>query len=144
MACPYNGNSCKSASTTYNSTAQEYTADATTLNILGTEVTDTCCAIDTQTSGYKIRRSGLYRISFDVTATPTAAGTNTIQIYRDGVAIPSALVRETAAAATTYSAHVETVLYVGTCAMNNPTFAVKISGTAGTVNYLCSNIVKLA
>ena len=74
MAC----NNCKcwqkSAQAAYNDAAQAYVAAGTQISILGNLVTDTGESITATSGGFRINNGGLFRISFDVTSTPTAAG----------------------------------------------------------------------
>ena len=60
-------------------------ATATPVNVLGILNTDTGCSIDTNAGGFIIEHSGLYRISYDVTFTAGAAGTEVLQGLKDGV-----------------------------------------------------------
>lgn len=50
-------------------------------------------------NGVTISDVGYYDVSASVTAAPTAAGTVTVTLYRDGVAVPGATASATAAAA---------------------------------------------
>ncbi len=144
MNCCSNRNYQKSAQTAYSNAIQPYTADGTQINILGTQVTDTGCSIRTTTGGFAFRNSGLYRISFDVTSVPTAAGEQVLQLYRDQTPMPCAVSTITTIAGDSATQHVETIVAVQTCCAVNPAITARISGVAGTVNHVCASAVKLA
>ncbi len=134
----------KSAQTAYNNTAQAYAAAGTQINIEGNLATNTGCSIDTQTGGFNINDTGLYRISYDVTHTPSAAGVAIVQLYNGAGALPCAISQETVAADSVYTTHVETVLYLAACCAIRPAISARISGVAGTVNHVCASVVRLA
>lgn len=134
----------KSCIRVYNSVPQTVTDAAQTLVLEGTPVVDTGCSLTLNTSGITINKSGLYHLSADVVFTPTAAGTSTIQLYKDGVALPCAIAQDTAEASNTFTAHVETDICVNTCCVNQPVISLVATGVAGTVNSLCVGALKLA
>lgn len=88
--------------------------------------------------------SGLYRISYDVTATATAAGTVTLQGYKDTIALPCMSAQATVAANDVVTLHTETTVYIPVCCNGTPTINAVVGGVAGTVNHVCASIVKLA
>lgn len=134
----------KSAQNAYNNTTQTMAATATPVNVLGILNTDTGCSIDTNAGGFIIRHSGLYRISYDVTFTATAAGTETLQGMKDTMELPCMTAQATAAASGTVTLHAETVLYIPACCGSTPTISAVLSGVAGTVTHVCASVVKLA
>jgi hypothetical protein len=134
----------KSSVRVYNANPQVVTDAATTLTLEGTPVVDTGCSLTLNAGGISVNKSGLYHLSADVTFTPAAAGTATIQLYKDGVPLPCALSQTTAVAATTFTTHIETDLCINTCCVNSPVITLVISGVAGTVNRLCAGVLKLA
>ena len=139
-----NRNYQKSAQTAYNDAVQPYTAAGAQVNILGTQVTDTGCSIRTNAGGFTFRNSGLYRISYDVTSTPTAIGEQVLQLYRDQTPMPCAVSTVTTIAGDVVTQHVETTIVVQTCCAVNPTVSARISGVAGTATHVCASAVKLA
>ena len=147
MACTNTNNlkncATKTVQTAYNNTVQPFTVDNITINILGTNVCDTGCSASTQTTGFKVLKSGVYRISYDITATATAVGTITAQLYRDTIALPCAIAIVTSAADASYQIHLETEIYISTCCNVQPTFSAQIGGVAGNVTHVCANITKL-
>lgn len=131
------------AKTVYNNETQTVTTAGTNLEILGDIVTSVGTGIRTYNYGFGILRSGLYRISFDITFTPTGAGTEVLSIVKDGTTLPCAVAQFTAVDATTTTQHIETVIYVPTCVMIKPLIGVNISGVAGAVTHICASVVAL-
>ncbi len=146
MACNCNVKNIhyKSAQTAYNNADQTFAAAGSQVAILGNLGMDTGCAITTQSGGFRVNARGMYRISYDVTYTATAAGTGIVQLYRDSVALPCAIAQDTVTAAGVKTAHVETVISLNSCPSVNPVISAQISGVAGVVNHVCASAVKLA
>lgn len=61
------------------------------------------CNVDISGNGIETRGSGYYKTTASISFTGTAAGDATIQLYKDGVAVPGALAIRTAAANTAYT-----------------------------------------
>lgn len=143
MACE---NRCwqKSVQTAYNNAAQAYAAAGTQVNVLGTLATDTGASIRTQTGGFQIASGGLFRVSFDVTSTPGAAGAQVLQLYNGQTALPCAIATDTVAANGIITQHVETVINLTTCCAITPVITARMSGVAGTINHVCASAYKLA
>lgn len=145
MAC----NNCKnayqkSAQAAYNNAEQTYVAAGTNINVLGNLITDTGVSISAQTGGFRINNGGLFRVSYDVTSTPAAAGAQVIQLYNGSSAMPCAIATDTVAADGIITQHIETVIRLATCCAMQPTISARISGVAGTINHVCASVVKLA
>ena len=135
----------KSAQVALNTTTQTTAAAGTVINVLGSQLTDTGCSIDTTAAGFKIVASGLYRIRYTLTFTAGAAGDATVQLFRDGVALPCTLVQNTVAAGNVYTMVTEApALVVGTCCNICPVITAVVGGVEGTVNYVCASAVRLA
>lgn len=134
----------KSAQAAYNNAEQAYVAAGTNINVLGNLITDTGVSISTQTGGFRINNGGLFRISYDVTSTPAAAGAQVIQLYNGSSAMPCAIATDTVAADGIITQHIETVIRLATCCAMQPVISARISGVAGTINHVCASIVKLA
>ena len=113
-------------------------------DVLGILNTDTGCSIDTNAGGFIIRHSGLYRISYDVTFTAGAAGTEVLQGMKDTAALPCMTASATVAANEVSTFHAETVVYIPVCCGSTPTISAVLSGVAGTVTHVCASVVKLA
>lgn len=143
MACE---NKCwqKSAQTAYNDAEQAYVAAGTQVNVLGTLATDSGVSVKTQTGGFQIVSGGLFRVSYDVTSTPTAAGAQILQLYNGSNALPCAIATDTVAANGIITQHVETVVNLATCCAITPVISARISGVAGVINHVCASVVKLA
>lgn len=142
--CNNCGCNVRSCSTTYTNSNQTVTEAVTTLSILGGEVTSTGKCINAQSSGFNVKASGLYRIGFDVTLNPTAAGTAIIQMTKDGVAMPEAVATVTTVANALITVHVETTRYIAVpCHVNSPAYGITSSGVAGTVTHVTGYAVKL-
>lgn len=144
MSCNCKNEYQKSAQTAYNNAEQAYVAAGTTVNVLGSLATDTGVSVSTQTGGFQICSGGLFRISYDVTSTPAAAGAQMLQLYSDAVALPCAIVTDTVAADGVVTQHVETVIRIATCCALHPSISARISGVDGMINHVCASVVKLA
>ena len=129
MSCNCKNVHQKSAQAAYNAALQTYTAEGTTINVLGTQITDTGCSITTQSGGFRINAGGLFRVSYDVTSTPGAAGAQVLQLYNGSTPMPCA---------------VTTVVRLATCCAIQPVISARLSGAAGTVSHVCASAVKLA
>lgn len=134
----------KSAQAAYNNAEQAYVAAGTNINVLGNLITDTGVSISTQTGGFRINNGGLFRVSYDVTSTPAAAGAQVIQLYNGSSAMPCAIATDTVAADGVITQHIETVIRLATCCAMQPVISARISGVAGTINHVCASVVKLA
>lgn len=135
----------KSAQVALNTVAQSVVATGTSINVLGSLVTDTGCSICTATPGFKISTTGLYRIRYSITFEATDAGIMTAQLYKDGVALPCTLTQNTVAAGSTYTVTAEApALVIGTCCNICPNITAVVGGVAGTVTNVCASVVKLA
>ena len=134
----------KSAQAVYNNAEQAYVAAGTNINVRGNLITDTGVSISTQTGGFRINNGGLFRVSYDVTSTPAAAGAQVIKLYNGSNAMPCAIATDTVAADGVITQHIETVIRLATCCAMQPTISARISGVAGTINHVCASVVKLA
>ena len=131
----------KSIVRAYNNATQTITA----LALQGAQVVNSGCSVGMETAAYRIRTGGIYHISADVTLTATAAGTATVQIALNTVALLCAVSTVTTAANGTYTVHVETDISVPCCpAAGGRTVTITAGGVAGTVTHVCSGITRLA
>lgn len=144
MSCNCKNAYQKSAQAAYNNAEQAYVAAGTNINVLGNLITDTGVSISTQTGGFRINNGGLFRVSYDVTSTPAAAGAQVIQLYNGSSAMPCAIATDTVAADGIITQHVETVIRLATCCAMQPVISARISGVVGTINHVCASVVKLA
>lgn len=135
----------KSAVRTYNNAAQAVTAAATQLTLSGTAITRTGCSISPDGNILRINNGGLYFFAADVTITPTEAGTVTVQMYLNGVAMPDAVAQKVVAANGTTTLHVETSRLLAACpCTTKPTISVWISGAAGSVSWVGATAIREA
>lgn len=134
----------KSAQNAYNNATQAFTAAGTNVAVLGVLNTDTGCSIDTVTGGFQINASGLYRVAYDVTFTPSAAGVAVLQGLKDTATLPCLNAQETVAADAVYTIHAETTIYIPVCCNGTPTISATLGGVAGTISHVCASVVKLA
>lgn len=134
----------RSVQTAYNNTPQTFAVTGGTVTILGTQVCDTGCAIDTEPTGFEFLREGVYRISYDVLFEATGAGTAEIQLYNGATPLPCSYSMFVAAAGGIYPMHVETILPIKACYGYQPLVTCQITGAAGNVTHVCANAVKLA
>lgn len=134
----------KSAQQTYTNAEQAFTAAGTMLSLRGVLLTDTGESIDAGQGAFRFAHGGLYRVSVDVTSTPTEAGVLALQLYMDGVPMEEAVVTDTVAAGGIVTQHVETVRRLNSCCAVTPVITARVSGAAGVVNHASANAVKLA
>lgn len=113
-----------------NSTQQNFVASGTIINF-GSIVRKYGCNLNLSGGNVVIDGSGYYDVDVNVSFT-SAAGTVTVQVYKDGVAIQGATAIVTAAATTSYSVTIP-CLTRETCCCES-TITVVISGTAGTID----------
>lgn len=134
----------KSAQAAYNNVPQTFTAAGGTVTILGTQICDTGCSIETIANGFEIEHEGVYRFSYDVVFSATGAGTAEIQLYNNNVPLPCSYSMFVAAAGGIYPMHIETMIPVRACYGNRPIITCQVSGAAGDVTHVCASAVKIA
>ena len=143
MSCKHRN--YKSAQVALNTAPQTIAATGTSVSVLGSLVTDTGCSVKTTNTGFQINASGLYAIRYAITFNATDAGILSIQLLKDGIAIPGTLTQNTVAAGETYTFVAEApALVVGTCCNICPNITAVISDVAGTVSYVSASVVRLA
>lgn len=145
MACNSSGlnSSCTvSAQTAYNNTSQTVPATTTAVAIMWNLITNTGKCISTQNGGFVIKESGVYTIKCDVTFTAGDAGTETIQLYLNGVVMPCSVNSYTTASAGIITLHTETTAYIPVCCRATSNIAINVSGVAGTITHVCATAVK--
>lgn len=135
----------KSTQCAYNNAIQAVVSDGTTLELLGTKVSDTGISIETTENTFRILRSGVYRFSIDVNFTAGAtAGTVRLQLFNGIAPLPCSNSVTSVAADSSETMHIETVIPLNSCCGNIPNISAQVSGLAGTVTHLCANAIKLA
>lgn len=100
------------------------------------------CGADLNGNGVVIDREGYYDVDASITATAAAAGTVTVTLLRDGVAVPGAVASATAAAAGTVALPI-TALVREQCCDSGHTLTLVLGGTAATINNVALKVIKL-
>lgn len=142
--CDVRNIGARSVQTAYNNAPQTFTIDGGTVAILGTQICDNGCSIDTAVNGFTINRSGIYRFSYDVVYEATGAGTAEIQLYAGETPLPCSFSKFVTAAGGIYPMHIETMIPLRACYGVRPLVSCRISGAAGDVTHVCASAVKIA
>lgn len=138
--------SCKAAIYVANTTAQTLAAGASIA--LGSIVrrfgNTNCCnpTINLSGSVITLNECGYYKVNARVTDAPTAAGTVTVTLLQDGVAIPGATASNTAAAAANpTSVTAGAIVRVVGCASS--TITAVLTAGAGSVTNVSVDVEKI-
>lgn len=86
-----------------------------------------------------VKGEGYYSIDTNISFT-ASAGTATIQVYKDGVAIPGATATVTTATSTSYQVSIPSVIRQSCCVES--TITVTITGVTPTVSNAAIEVVK--
>lgn len=101
------------------------------------------CNCDLNGNGIRISGAGYYDADVAVTAVPTAAGTVTVQLLQDGVAVPGATASATASTASdSVMLAFPTTLRLGCCS-NGSLLTLLLTGTASTVTNVAVRVEKI-
>lgn len=133
--------SCKSALFTVNDASTAYQVGSTVP--FGAIVRRFGCNADLNGSGIIIRGSGYYDVSVSVTAAPTAAGTVTVAMLKDGVAVPGMTASQTVAAAGNPTNLALCGLIREQCCDSSSTLTLQLTGAASTVSNVAAVIEKV-
>lgn len=138
--------SCKAALYTANTAVQALAAGANIAfgSIIRRFGNDRCCnpTINLSGAGITLTEPGYYVINARFTDAPTAAGTVTVTLLQDGVAIPGAVASNTAAADTNpTSVTAGAIVRVVGCATS--TITAVLTAGAGNVTNVSVDVVKL-
>lgn len=110
---------------------------------LGTIVRRYGCNCNLNGNGITINGQGYYDVDVSVEAAPTAAGTVTVQLLKDGVAVPGA----TAAATVSAAADTVTLAFPATvrlgCCSTGSSLTLLLTGAASTVNNVAARVEKI-
>lgn len=109
---------------------QAFVAAGTIINF-GNIIRRYGCNLNLSGGNAIINGTGYYDVDVNLTFT-AAAGTVSIQIYKDGVAVPGAEATITTAATTNYSVTIPAIIKENCCCES--TITVVISGAAGTLS----------
>lgn len=132
---------CKSAIYVVNTASQSVAVNGTVA--LGSAIRKFGCAVNLNGNSVLLDEAGYYAVDVSVTAAPTTAGTVTITLYNNGVAVPGA----TASAAVSTAGNpvnlsFESLVRVG-CNGNTGVLTVVLSGTASTVTNIAEVVTKI-
>lgn len=86
---------------------------------------------------------GYYLVTASITATPTAAGTITVNAQKDGVAIPGATASETVAAANTSVNLSIAAIVRNICDCGGSMLSFAVEDSAGVINNIAVTVEKL-
>lgn len=100
-------------------------------------------ALDLNGNGITISEPGYYDVDASITATAAAAGTVTVTLLRDGVAVPGAVASATAAAAGTVALPITALVRQACGYSGGSTLTLVLGGTAATINNVALKVIKL-
>ena len=110
---------------------------------LGTIVRRYGCNCNLNGNGIAINGQGYYDVDVSVEAVPDAAGTVTIQLLKDGVAVPGATAAATVAAvANTVTLAFPATVRLGCCSTGS-VLTLLLTGAASTVNNVAARVEKI-
>lgn len=133
--------SCKSALYTANTDTQDVSV-AGTIN-LGSIVRRFGKCVSLNGTGIAIMDQGYYDVDVSVTAAPTAAGTVTVTLYKDGVAVPGATASATAAAAGNPVNLSISSLIRHFCACSGTTLTLVLTGAVASVTNVAVTVERI-
>ena len=132
--------SCKSGLYTVNTSTQSVAVGGTIA--LGSAVRRFGCGANLNGNGINLTAAGYYAVDVSVTAQPTAAGTVTVSLYSNGVAVPGATASVTAAAGDAAVLSFPAMIRI-LCDGNASTLTLVLSGEASTVTNVATVVTKL-
>lgn len=100
------------------------------------------CDVALNGNAVNITGAGYYDVDASVTVTPAAAGTVTITLYKDGVAVPGATASETAAANGTVDLSIPALVRQVCCAAGSALTLV-LTGAAATVDNVALRVQRI-
>ena len=100
------------------------------------------CDVALNGNAVNITGAGYYDVDASVTVSPAAAGTVTITLYKDGVAVPGATASETAAANGTVDLSIPALVRQVCCAEGSALTLV-LAGAAATVNNVALRVQRV-
>lgn len=110
---------------------------------LGTIVRRYGCNCNLNGNGIAINGQGYYDVDVSVEAVPDAAGTVTVQLLKDGVAVPGATAAATVAAvANTVTLAFPATVRLGCCSTGS-VLILLLTGAASTVNNVAARVEKI-
>lgn len=100
------------------------------------------CDVAINGNAVNITGAGYYDVDASVTVTPAAAGTVTVTLYKDGVAVPGATASATAAANSTVDLSIPALVRQACCAEGSALTLV-LAGAAATVNNVALRVQRI-
>ena len=100
------------------------------------------CDVALNGNAVNITGAGYYDVDASVTVSPAAAGTVTITLYKDGVAVPGATASETAAANGTVDLSIPALVRQVCCAAGSALTLV-LTDAAATVNNVALRVQRI-
>ena len=100
------------------------------------------CDVALNGNAVNITGAGYYDVDASVTVSPAAAGTVTITLYKDGVAVPGATASETAAANGTVDLSIPALVRQVCCAAGSA-LTLMLTGVAATVNNVALRVQRV-
>lgn len=100
------------------------------------------CDVALNGNAVNITGAGYYDVDASVTVSPAAAGTVTITLYKDGVAVPGATASETAAANGTVDLNIPALVRQVCCAAGSALTLV-LTGVAATVDNVALRVQRI-
>lgn len=110
---------------------------------LGTIVRRYGCNCNLNGNGIAINGQGYYDVDVSVEAVPDAAGTVTVQLLKDGIAVPGATAAATVAAVdNTVTLAFPATVRLGCCSTGS-VLTLLLTGAASTVNNVAARVEKI-
>lgn len=133
--------SCKSAIYTANTAAQTVSVGGSLA--LGTIIRRFGGSVNLNGNGISLSDPGYYDVDVSVTAAPTAAGTVTVALFQDGVAVPGAVSSvTTTAAADAVTLSISALVRV-LCNAASSTLTLVLTGAASSVTNVAVVVEKV-
>lgn len=132
--------SCKSALFAAMQTPTEVSAGG--VIPLGSLIRRYGCDISLNGNAVNLTGTGYYDVDASITATLTAAGTVTVTLYKDGVAVPGATASETGTADGTVNLNIPALVRQACCAAGSALTLV-LTGAAATVNNVALRVQRI-
>lgn len=101
------------------------------------------CDVDLNGNAVNITGAGYYDVDASITVAPTAAGTVTVTLYKDGVAVPGATASATAAAADDVVDLNIPALVRQVCCAAGSALTLVLTGAAATVNNVALRVQRI-
>lgn len=100
------------------------------------------CDIALNGNAVNLTGTGYYDVDASITATLTAAGTVTVTLYKDGVAVPGATASETGTASGTVNLNIPALVRQA-CCVSGSALSLVLTGAAATVNNVALRVQRI-